>query len=505
VTLNDVLQFTTAEINKTTARMKRLFSLTFFTLISLSAVFANVKPGFNIKIKLENYAATELVLGFHYGEKQYVKDTAVVDADGWFTFSADTLLPPGIYLLVLKPDNNFLQILMPENDQEFTLTSDVKDSVNKMKFKGSSDNDIFYEYLRFLNKQRPEADSLRAKLSRAKGNVADSTRYSKELEGLDKIVKKFQADLISKHPGTLSERITKASIDPEVPEFKGDDMEKARQRYYWVREHFFDNIDLTDPALLRSPVLHAKVDQYMTKIAPQHPDSINVAIDYILAKIKNAPEINKYFLVHFLNYYAKSQIVGFDACYVHIAQTYYCVGQAPWTKKEDLEKICDNALRLEPILIGKTAPNIVVTDRQNKPHALWDVDADYTVLFFWAPDCGHCKKAAPFMVEFAQHFKDKGVKVFAVCSAVAKTVEEGDVPDCWKGVEEKGFTDDLFMNMADPFIRSRYKKLYDIQSTPQIFVLDRSHKILMKRIGAEQITTVMEEVMKNEAEKKKKK
>jgi thiol-disulfide isomerase/thioredoxin len=282
-------------------------------------------------------------------------------------------------------------------------------------------------------------------------------------------------------------------------------MEKARQRYYWVREHFFDNIDLTDPALLRSPVLHAKVDQYMTKIAPQHPDSINVAIDYILAKIKNAPEINKYFLVHFLNYYAKSQIVGFDACYVHIAQTYYCVGQAPWTKKEDLEKICDNALRLEPILIGKTAPNIVVTDRQNKPHALWDVDADYTVLFFWAPDCGHCKKAAPFMVEFAQHFKDKGVKVFAVCSAVAKTVEEGDVPDCWKGVEEKGFTDDLFMNMADPFIRSRYKKLYDIQSTPQIFVLDRSHKILMKRIGAEQITTVMEEVMKNEAEKKKKK
>jgi hypothetical protein len=47
--------------------------------------------------------------------------------------------------------------------------------------------------------------------------------------------------------------------------------------------------------------------------------------------------------------------------------------------------------------------------------------------------------------------------------------------------------------------------LYDIQSTPQIFVLDRNHKILMKRIGAEQITKVMEEVMKMEEEKKKKK
>ena len=106
------------------------------------------------------------------------------------------------------------------------------------------------------------------------------------------------------------------------------------------------------------------------------------------------------------------------------------------------------------------------------------------------------------MVEFAKHFKDRGVKVFAVCTAVAKTAEEKDVPDCWKGIEEKGFTDDLFMNMTDPFIRSRYKKLYDVQTTPQIFILNREHKILMKRIGAEQIIKVMEELMKFEEEKK---
>jgi thiol-disulfide isomerase/thioredoxin len=483
--------------------MKRIFALSFFTIISLSTILASNGPGFSIKVKLENYPSTEVVLGFHFGEKQYVKDTAVVDANGWFTFQADTLLQPGIYLLVLKPDNNYLQILVPENDQDFTVTTDVKDSVNKMKFKGSEDNEIFYDYLRFLNKQRPEADSIRAKLTRAKGNAVDSTRYSTELAGLDKIVKKYQLDIIGKHPGTLTARITKASIEPEMPEFKGEEKDVARKRYYWIRAHYFDNIDLTDAALLRSPVLHPKVDQYITKMVPQHPDSVNVALDWLFAKTEKTTEIYKYFLVHFLNYYAKSQIVGFDACYVHIAQQYYCIGKAPWTKKEDLEKICDNAARLEPILIGKTAPNIVVTDRQNQPHSLWDVDADYTVLFFWAPDCGHCKKSAPFMVEFAEKFKSRGVKVFAVCTFVAKTAEEKDAPECWKGIEEKGFTDELFMNMSDPFIRSRYKKLYDVQTTPQIFILDRSHKILMKRIGAEQIIKVMEELMKFEADKKK--
>ena len=483
--------------------MKRIIALSFFTILSLSTILASDGPGFKIRVKLENYAANELVLGFHFGEKQYVKDTVTLGADGWFTFQADTLLPPGVYLLVLKPDNNYLQVLIPEKDQDFSLTTDVKDSVNKMKFKGSTDNEAFYDYLKFLGKQRPEADSLRAKLARVNGNIADSTRLLAELVELDKTVKKYQRDLIAKDPGSLTARITKASSDPEIPEFKGDELSVSRQRYYWIREHYFDNIAISDPALLRSPVLQPKVEHYITKLVPQHPDSVNLALDWLFDKLKTSPEVNKYFMVHFLNYYAKSQIVGFDACYVHLAQAYYCVGLAPWTNKEDLEKICDNASRLEPILIGKTAPNIVVSDRQNQPHALWDVDADYTVLFFWAPDCGHCKKAAPFMVEFAEKFKDRGVKVFAVCTFVAKSLEEKDAPECWKGVEEKGFTDDLFMNMYDPFTKSRYKKLYDVQTTPQIFILDRNHKILMKRIGAEQIGKVMEELMKFESDKKK--
>ena len=147
-------------------------------------------------------------------------------------------------------------------------------------------------------------------------------------------------------------------------------------------------------------------------------------------------------------------------------------------------------------------------DRDNKPHTLWDVDADYTVVFFWAADCGHCKKAAPHMVEFAKKFKDQGVKVFAVCTGVVTSKEESDSPEkvhesCWKGVDEKEFSDDLFFNSYDPYIRSGYKKLYDVQTTPQIFILDRKHEILMKRIGSEQLSEVMEQVIKFQEDKKK--
>jgi thiol-disulfide isomerase/thioredoxin len=126
-------------------------------------------------------------------------------------------------------------------------------------------------------------------------------------------------------------------------------------------------------------------------------------------------------------------------------------------KREDVEKICDNARRLEePILIGKTAPNIVVYEPQGEaPCPLGCECRLCCFLYFWAPDCGHCKKAAPFMIEFAQKYKDKGVKDFAVCTAVAETIEEKDGPECWKGVEEKGLSRRPVMNLVDPLLRGK--------------------------------------------------
>ncbi len=100
------------------------------------------------------------------------------------------------------------------------------------------------------------------------------------------------------------------------------------------------------------------------------------------------------------------------------------------------------------------------------------------------------------MVEFATKFKDRGVKVFAMCTAVGE--KSGD---CWKSVEEKGFSDFLFLNTFDPYLQSKFKQLYDIRTTPQIFILDRKHEILMKRIGAEELSKVMEQVMQFQKEK----
>ena len=58
----------------------------------------------------------------------------------------------------------------------------------------------------------------------------------------------------------------------------------------------------------------------------------------MLEGMKPAPETFKYYLVHFLNEYAKSKVVGYDAMYVHLVDKYYSTGLAPWTDEEQLEK-----------------------------------------------------------------------------------------------------------------------------------------------------------------------
>ena len=481
-----------------TFRMKRLIALLpLFLLFSLYQLRAD-GGGYKIRVKLDNYAEKQLILGFYYGEKPYVKDTMEIGADGYFTFQADTLLPCGVYLLVLKTDNSFIQFLLPEHDQDLTIVTDAKQSVEKMSIKGSDDNTVFYDYLQYLARLRPVADTIRAQLERRKSNPADSVKFIAQLADIDQEVKKYQANLLVKHPGSMTAKIVKSSTEPEIPAFKGDDKAVLLQKRDWYRLHFFDNLDIADPCMLRSPVLHSRIEQFVTKFTVQHPDSISRSVDFVLGKLKNNSENYKYYLIHFLNYYAKSNLVGMDGVYVHIAKEYYCKGQAMWSRKEDLEKICDNAQRLEPILIGKTAPNITVLNQKNEPASLWEVDADYTVLFFWDPECSHCKKSAPFLVDFAKKYRERGVKVFAVCTAVTDKA-----PDCWKSIEEKGFTDFLFLNTYDPYIKSKYKTIYDVKTTPQIFILDRKHEILMKRIAAEQLDKVMEDVIRFQEERKK--
>lgn len=479
----------------------------FYFLLSLTFCTINLigQTGYNIEVTLDNYDQEKLMLGYHYGDKQYIKDSVKINEEGKFIFKGEEDLDAGVYLVVMPPDNQYFQLLVDKKEQHFTVKTDAKSPTAKMEVSGSSDNELFIDYMNFLAQKRPEAEGLKKELAAASEGAKPAIQA--KLEIINKEVKAFQNKVVNDNATTLTAALVKSGIEVPMPTFEGTEKEVQLKRYYHYKDHYFDNLNLADERLVRSPVLFQRIDYYMNKLTVQNPDSISKSVDYILAKVKPAEETFKYYLVHFLNTYAASKIVGMDGVYVHIAEKYYATGQAPWTDEEQLKKITDNAKTLKPILIGKTAPDLkmfeidiegtIAAENDENEYKRWrakqeislhGVDAPYTVLFVWDPDCGHCKKSMPKVIEFYEEFHTKGVELFAICT---KTYEE--MPACAKTMKEKGMLN--WINAIDPFIKSKYKQIYDIRSTPQIFILDENKEIISKKIGAEQLSDVMTRIL----------
>jgi thiol-disulfide isomerase/thioredoxin len=472
-------------------RMKKITFLWVLLVVSVAA-FAN-NGGYSIKVKLTGYTEKQLFLGYHFGEKPYLKDTALINSQGYFVFEGEEALPGGVYLIVMPPDNQYFQILVSENEQNFTVIANPKDPVKDTKIEGSPDNKLLYDYLKYLASKRPLADTMRVQLDRLKDNPKEVERLTKELEKLNDEVLVYQKDLVAKHPKTLTAAIIKANLPLDIPEYTGTQEEQQMQKWRYSLQHFFDNIDMADPRMLRTPFLFERITYYMEKLNVQHPDSLSKAVDFILGKVQSNEETFKYYLIHFLNQYAKSNIVGMDAVYVHLVDKYYATGKAPWTDSTQLKNIVENANELKPTLIGKTAPNIQLDRRDGAKFKVHDIQAEYTILYFWAYDCGFCKKSTPVMKEFYEKFKDKGVKLVAVCRKFGK-----DVPECWKYVDENGTQD--WIHATDPYNTA---KVYYVKTTPQIFILDKNKEIISKRIAPEQLNEVMDRIIEMNKKKEK--
>lgn len=467
--------------------MKKYFILLAFSLLfTAGQLLAN--GGHEIKVKIQGYEGKEILLAYHYGESQYVKDTVAVNDDGFFVFSGDEPLEPGFYMVVIPPNNDFFQVLVDDKNQQFTVTTTAEMPAQNVAIEGSPENKLFYDYLAYLAEKRPVVEALQAEMQAANGDDAKSAEVQAKIDAVNVEVTAYQDKLEADHPESFTAAIIRSGKQLEMPSFEGTDEEVQRKQWEYTKTHYFDNLSISDPRMLRTPFLFQRVDYFINKLQVQHPDSLAKAIDYVLKKAEPSEETFKYYLIHFLNTYAKSKIVGMDAVYVHLVDKYYAEGRAPWTEEDQLKKILDNANTLRPLLVGKTAPNLKLYKKDGSEVELHEVDTEYTILYFWRYDCGHCKKSTPKMKEFYEAYKDKGVTIMAVCVKPFKEIE-----GCWEYIEDNEIQD--WLHTTDPYNRSRYAQIYDVKSTPQIYVLDRNKEILSKKIDAEQLPELMDHII----------
>ncbi len=472
-----------------------LMSLTVCGLVFNTGVntFAQ-EQGHDIKIAVSNYSNDTLIVGNYYADRQIVHDT-LISQNGEFHIRGNERLKPGMYLAIFKPDNNFIQFMVSPDEQAFSLQVDVN-NLDEIAVEGSIDNQLFFQYIDFIQTQNAQGQELNEKLQSLEKESEEAGVVRNWLNNLSKEVEYFQSIMVSDHPNTLTARLLKSNFSIDVPEFDGEDDEVRNNRYHYYKRHFFDHIELGDSVNLRMPFLHQKVTQYVDNVTAQIPDSIITSIDIVLDKMKPSPETFRFYLSYFLNHYAKSKQVGMDGIYVHLVENYYAKGMATWVDAETLEKLIDNAAMLKPTIIGKRAQNITTSQKDGSQISLYDIEAEYVVLYIFAYDCPHCKKSTPHIVDMYNKYKDKDVKVMTICT-------KRELEECWEYTEQSDMGG--FYNTVDPFNVSRYRTKYDVRTTPKIYILDRDKKILLKNFAIEKISEVMEEVMKVEESKKNRK
>ncbi len=454
-----------------------MFRINVFAILLFFTGLTNLQAegGYNIKIKINGLKDSLIYLGNYYGEKQYLKDSCVSDANGNVTFKGENVLPGGMYLIVL-PGKKYFEVIV-DKEQVFSMETDMSDYVSNMKIKGSNDNILFYDYLRFINGKSKEIEPLRNEFEQVKSDPKKSEEVRKKMSVIDSAVFKYKEDFIANNPDMLLSSIFKATEEVKMPDppKKADGSVDSVAMFYNYKNRYFENINLKDDRLVYSPVFHPKLDAYFKKLTLQQPDSVNLEADKLIAKINPGSEMFKYVVWWITNSYETSNIMGMDAVFVHMANNYYTKEKAFWADETQLYKIQDRAKQLEPILIGKKVKNLVLLDDKNAVKALYDIKAKYTILYFWDPDCGHCQKSTPKLRDVYNELKSKGLEVYAVCTEVEK--------DKWlKFIKEKELN---WINVGDFELHNNFRHEFDIATTPQLFILDANKAIIAKKIEVE--------------------
>ncbi len=462
--------------------------LLLYTALIISFITGNVRAadGFEYKFDLDNIADTTIFLAYHYGDKQYIADTLMLDKEGKVTISADTLLPSGLYMIVFPSrKNEYFEFVVRE--PKFSMTGDVNDLVGSIQFKGSKENEVFYQDLRFLQAKRTASEPLTAQLQTLEPDSPEQKAILDQLEKLNQEVKDWRKDLLLKHPDLLYIKILKALEEQELPEPPRDAQGNITDSFFqfrYARRHGLDQLDWSDERLLRTPVVYNVMERYLNTLSYRSPDSLSVSVDNILNKSRANPELFKFCLVWLLNEYANSNVMGMDGVYVHIALKYYDKGEATWLDEAQRFRITDRAKRMEPTLIGKTAPNIIMKDVNGRTQNLYSLNTKYTILYFWDPDCSHCQKETPALKKAFDQVKTRyDISLFAVNTQLEL--------DKWLKFIEKHSLDGWY-HVADFDQTSEFRTLYDINATPVLFLLDNNKQIVAKRLVAEQLEEFMD-------------
>jgi thiol-disulfide isomerase/thioredoxin len=483
-----------------TKRFGWIMIMVVFGMLLLTTLKVYAAPkGYKITVKLIDSKDTTLYLAHYYGSKQYLDDTAYVNKQGVFEFSGEEKLQEGMYIIAGQAKSRYFDFFLT-GSQVMEFRCSPTDVVNTMEVKGSEENKQFYQYIGFIGARQKEIEPWNNWKIKNKGHSDSLLIVQAKIDAIDTEAKNFIRNYYTTYPDHLAARFVKANNEPDIKPFLTDATGKvdSTRLFAVYKEHYFDNFEFRDPRLVYTPIFTSKMDTYLDKLVVPTLDSLQKDIDRLFLLASSNPETQKYLAWYLSLKYETSEIMGHDALFVYVVRNYLENGKVEWQYPTVKDNIIKRVNVLEPLLLNKPAPEMIMLDTNNVAQSLYATKAKYTLVFFWESTCGHCQKEMPKVLttyeEFNKLFKFEIYGVSGDTSLVK-----------WKDYIKKNKMPWINVN-GHLSLKGNYHTLYDINSTPVMYLLDENKKILTKKLLIDQLSDFIrkrEDALQKEAAKEK--
>ncbi len=476
--------------------MRRLFSslLGAFFVMYASAQTAP-QPSFKVTLNAPGYTNGIAYLTYHSGKNLNVEDSAAVSSKGIAVFQAKRKLLPGIYAMVL-PGKDKLVDFFVDKEQVINVKIDTSDLLNKTIITGSKENIAFQDYEKYMAVKGKAWEAERTAYSKSI-TKQDSALHEANYLKLNKELNDYRENIIKNQPQTMLATILSAMKEPSLQIANPKNHTDSLSNYYYYKKHYWDGVTFMDDRIIRSPFFLPKFEKYYREILIQQPDSIIKEADYQLLLARSSPEMYKFLLNWLTDEYINPKYMGQDAIFVHLFEKYHSKGLTSWLNEKQMETISRRAYMLMANLLGAKAADLEMIDTTDKPSSLYNLDADYTIVVFWDPNCGHCKEEVPRLDSiYKASWKAHGVKMYGVLSgdskvnlkpAWTKFIEEHKMGE-WTNVYQTKEMETAETAAQKP----SYRQLYDVTMTPTIFLLDKEKRIIGKKLTWKQIDELLQ-------------
>lgn len=456
----------------------------------LAFVLVNNANAYEIKFK-SNCTQGYAYLTYYFGNNLNIEDSAAINNKGEALFKKDKTLPGGIYAVVYNDKKTSTEFLV-DKQQSISIVADMAKPAEAI-ITGSDENILFRQYQMFVNEQGKKLNNERRLYTEAQ-TAADSILHEKNYSILNKELNDYRLKIVTEKPKSMMAALLEAMKASPIPEKQPLTRQDSLDNFQFYKTHFWDGITFMDGRIVRTPFFLPKLERYYREVLAGMPaDTLIKDIDYKLLLARTAPEMYKLLLNWFTDEYINPKYMGQDAIFVHLFEKYHSKGLTPWLNETQMKSISNRAYMQMSNLLGNIAANMEMLNTADKPTALYDVNADYTLVLFWDPNCGHCKEELPRIDSVYQaKWKNENVKIYAVLT-------EDNHPLWLNYIKEHNLSDwvNVYQSAAMQQEEQKagkisYRQLYDVIMTPTLFLLDKEKRIIGKKLTWQQLDELLD-------------